>query len=139
MSGYKYDYGNCQNFDGHYGDHITCRANINNKLLISGSCGSGGGIDCAGKVHRVCVQFTTLRTLEIDPLGRPTVTAGRDHCFCTCRPFVRPSFSPSSRPHFLKSSKQNKQKTMFATGETVGLAEWIIDETCLVIIILDIF
>ena len=36
------------------------------------------------------------------------------------------------RPHFLKSSTQNKQKTMFATGETVGLAEWIIDETCLV-------
>ena len=23
---------------------------------------------------------------------------------------------------------------MFATGETVGLAEWIIDDTCLVII-----
>ena len=36
---------------------------------------------------------------------------------------------PSTRPHF---SKQNKfhAKTMFATGETVGLAEWIIDDTC---------
>ena len=27
---------------------------------------------------------------------------------------------------------------MFATGETVGLAEWIIDDTCLVSIILSI-
>ena len=27
----------------------------------------------------------------IDPLGRPTVTAGRDNCFCTCRPYVRMS------------------------------------------------
>ena len=44
-----------------------------------------------------------------------------DHCFCTCRPSVRPHFS-----------KQNKfqAKTMFATGETVGLAEWIIDDKC---------
>ena len=31
-------------------------------------------------------------------------------------------------------SKQNKfqAKTMFTTGETVGMAEWIIDDTCLV-------
>ena len=67
----------------------------------------------------------------IDPRGRPTVTAGSDHCFCTCRPFVSPSVRPYVRPHF---SKQNKfqAKTMFATGETVGLAEWIIDDTCLV-------
>ena len=37
----------------------------------------------------------------------------------------------SIRPHF---SKQNKfqAKTMFAIGETVALAEWIIDNTCLV-------
>ena len=53
----------------------------------------------------------------IDPRGRPTVTAGSDHCFCTCRPFVR--------PHFSKQSK-TQAKTMFAT---VGLAEWIIDDT----------
>ena len=57
-----------------------------------------------------------------DPLGRPTVTAGCDHCFRTCCPSV---------PHF---SKQNEfqAKTMFTTGETVGLAEWIIDDTCLI-------
>ena len=42
------------------------------------------------------------------------------------RPFVRPYFS-----------KQNKfqAKIMFATDETVGLAEWIIDDTCLVQIV----
>ena len=36
------------------------------------------------------------------------------------------------RPHF---SKQNKfqVKTMFTTGEAVGLAEWILDDTCLVL------
>ena len=34
--------------------------------------------------------------------------------------------------HFSKSS-QTKYKTMFATGKTVGLAEWIIDDTCLVL------
>ena len=40
---------------------------------------------------------------------------------------------PSVRPHF---SKQNKfqAKAMIANGETVGLAEWIIDDTCLVFI-----
>ena len=47
------------------------------------------------------------------------------HCFCTCRPFVRPHFS-----------KQNKfqAKTMFSTSETVGLAEWIIAENTFFII-----
>ena len=39
------------------------------------------------------------------------------------------SVRPSVRPHF---SKQNKfqAKTMFATGETLSLAEWIIDDIC---------
>ena len=46
-----------------------------------------------------------------DPLGRPTVTAGRDHCFFTCRPSV---------PTFQNLAKQSKAKTMFATGNTVG-------------------
>ena len=61
----------------------------------------------------------------IDPLGQPTVTAGRDHCFCTCRTYVRPTFQ--------NIAIQNKANTMFATGETVSLAEWIIDDTCLVL------
>ena len=65
---------------------------------------------------------------NIDPLGQPTVTAGRDHCFSTYRPSVR--------PHFSKSNKTNKVKTILAIGENVGLAERIIDDTCLVFHIL---
>ena len=38
---------------------------------------------------------------------------------------VRPSV-----PTFQNLVKQNKAKTMVATGETVGLAEWFIDDTC---------
>ena len=40
---------------------------------------------------------------------------------------VRPSVRPSVHPHFSKSSQTKQAKTMFTTGETVGLAEWIID------------
>ena len=65
--------------------------------------------------------------LLFDPRGQPTVTAGSDHCFHTC--------CPSVRPHFSQSSKTKQQKTMFATGVTVGLDEWIIDDTCLVLLI----
>ena len=75
-------------------------------------------------VHIVFYIQQDLQNVNfIDPRGRPTVTVGSDHCFCTRRPSVRPHFS-----------KQNKfqVKTMFATGETVGLAEWIIDDTFLV-------
>ena len=57
--------------------------------------------------------------------SRSTVTAGSVHCFRT---------SPSVRPHFSKSSKTKQIQliTMFTTGETMGLAEWIIDDTYLV-------
>ena len=41
----------------------------------------------------------------IDPLGQPKVTAGRDHCFRTCCPYVRTS------PLF-KSRKTKQQRTM---------------------------
>ena len=30
-----------------------------------------------------------------DPLGQPTVTAGRDNCFRTCCLFIRPSVRPN--------------------------------------------
>ena len=43
---------------------------------------------------------------------------------------VRPSVRTYIRPHFSNLEKQNKQKTMFATGVTMDLAEWIIDDTC---------
>ena len=37
-----------------------------------------------------------------------------------------------SVPTFQNLAKQNKAKLMFATGETVGLAKWIIDDISLV-------
>ena len=59
----------------------------------------------------------------IDPLGRPTVTAGSNHCFRTRCPSV---------PTFQNLAKRNKfhAKTMFTTGDTVGLVEWIIAFSC---------
>ena len=63
----------------------------------------------------------------IDPLDRPTATAtvGSDNCFRTCRPSV---------PIFQNLSKLNtfQAKTIFASDETLDLAEWIIDDACLV-------
>ena len=59
-----------------------------------------------------------------DPHGRPTITA-----------VVIIIFHMSSvRPNFQNLAKQNEfqVKTMFTTNETVGLAEWIINDTCLV-------
>ena len=47
---------------------------------------------------------------------------------------VRTSVRPS--PLF-KFRKTKQQKTMFATGVTVGLAEWIVDDTCLVFMYID--
>ena len=45
---------------------------------------------------------------------------------------------PPSVPTFQNLAKQNKfqLKTMFATSETVGPAEWIIDDTCIVVFVL---
>ena len=71
------------------------------------------------------VGFLVL-CLPIDPLGLPTVTAGSDHWFANV---VRPSV----RSHFFKIFTL---KTMVTTGKTVGLAEWIIDDTCHVYIFL---
>ena len=56
---------------------------------------------------------------EIDPLGQPKLKAGRNNCYRTCCPSV-PTFQ--NKTNF-------KRKQMFATGKTVGLAEWIIDDT----------
>ena len=59
----------------------------------------------------------------VDPTRPTTVTAGSDHYFRTCYPSVRPSVRSSVRPHFSK---------VISTGRTVEMAEWIIDDTCLV-------
>ena len=42
--------------------------------------------------------------LFLDPLGQTTITAGRDNCFCTCRPSVRPYV-----PTFQNLAEQNKK------------------------------
>ena len=64
---------------------------------------------------------------EANPQSRPVVIIVSAH---VVRSSVRPSVRPSI-PTFHKT-KQFQAKTMFATGETVGPAEWIIDDTCLV-------
>ena len=71
------------------------------------------------------------RNFAIDLLGQPKVTAGRDHCFRICCPSVRRFVRTSTSTLF--KSRKTKQKTTFATGVTMGLAEWIIDDTCLVV------
>ena len=53
----------------------------------------------------------------IDPLGQPTVTADRGSLLLHIL----------SVHTFQNLAKQNKVKTMFATGETVDLTERIID------------
>ena len=60
-----------------------------------------------------------------DPPGQPKVTAGSGHCFRTC-----------CISSLFKSRKSKQQNTMFASGMTMGLAEWIIDDTYLVSTIL---
>ena len=75
----------------------------------------------------MCVCVLGRMERNIDPRGRPTVTASIDHCFRTC------AFeSLSVRPHFSQNKTNFQVKTMFATGETVSLAEWIIDDPNLV-------
>ena len=62
---------------------------------------------------------------QFDPLGQATGPVGSDHYFRTdFRPYVT----------FQNLAKQNKcrVKIMITIGGTVGLAEGIIDDTCLV-------
>ena len=60
-----------------------------------------------------------------------TVTAGIDNCFHTCCPYIRTTVHTTFKIYVAKHNKF-QVKTMFTIGETVGLDEWIIDETCLV-------
>ena len=57
---------------------------------------------------------------------RPTHTDGSDHSFHTCRPSVHPNFS-KNRAKLYDCYMEN----VITTGETVGLAEGIIDDTFL--------
>ena len=71
----------------------------------------------------------TKKNTNFDPRGRPTVPAGSDHYFRTCCPYIR--HYVAYVPTFQNLAKQNKVQTkiVIATGGTVGLAEWIIDDT----------
>ena len=48
----------------------------------------------------------------IDPLGRPTVTDGSDHCFCTCRLLVRLSIRLSV-PTFQNKTNSSKNNDRY--------------------------
>ena len=50
-------------------------------------------------------------SLQIDPLGRPTVTTGSYHCFRTCRPFVRLSV-----PTFHKTKQCSLLARLWVSG-----------------------
>ena len=50
------------------------------------------------------MQILDPQLMQIDQLGLPTVTAGRDHCFRTCRPYVRQS------PLFKIQQNETKRK-----------------------------
>ena len=74
--------------------------------------------------------FFILYTLLIfDPLGRPTITADSYHYFHTCCPSVSPQLSKNG-------AKQNnfKVRIVIATRGILGLAEGIIEDTCLVVL-----
>ena len=95
--------------------------------------------DNLGAINANCFFYfftaiTSLQAVSFNWSTQPTHShAGSDHCFHTC--------SPSILPTFQNLAKLNKfqAKTMFTTCETVGLAEWIIDDTCLVLLLLQVF
>ena len=70
--------------------------------------------------------MTKLSVILYDPRGRPTVMAGSDHFFRTwCLSVL------TSVPTFQNFAKRNnfQVRIVIATGGTVGLAEWIIDDS----------
>ena len=89
--------------------HKTRQFSSENNDRHMRDCGRSGLITCL---------------VSIDPLGQPTVTVGRDHCFRTCCPSVR--LSP------LFKSRKTKQRKQCSLLRDYGFAEWIIDDTCFV-------
>ena len=66
-------------------------------------------IDTGGQWVRIIAD-----TLLVDPRSRPTVTASRDNCFCTCRSFVR-MYVRTSVPTFQnKTNLKRKQSSLLA-------------------------
>ena len=72
-------------------------------------------------ISRVFFTLSLALKVLIDPLGGPTITAGSYNCFYTSCPYVH--------PHFIAKQNKIQVKTMHTTGEGLGLAEWIIDDT----------
>ena len=72
---------------------------------------------------RIAMSFELRRNKGIDPRVRSTVATGSDNCFCKCRPFVR--------PYPLFNTKHISSENNVRYSKTVGLAKWIIDDTCL--------
>ena len=72
----------------------------------------------------------------VDPRGRPTVTAGNDHYFRTCCLYVRPSVRPSPLLKISQNKTKVQAKLVFVIGGTVGLAEWIIEDTHVLLLLL---
>ena len=91
----------------------------------------------SGHDFSICSVFTVsclfigsiIRACPFDPLGRPTITVGRDHYFtCVALPSVRLFVLTAS----VRSSTLFK---IFTTGEIVSLAGGIIDDTYVVLIL----
>ena len=85
-----------------------------------------------GPVHGTCMFYS------ISILIHSAASKSRPVAIIVFTHVVRPSVCPSVRPSvptFQNVEKLNKfqVKTMFTTGEIVGMVEWIIDDTCLVI------
>ena len=68
------------------------------------------------------VDRRKIHNFIIDPLGRPTRTAGNDHYFYTWRVSVRLSTHIQ-----IAQTKQFQVRIVIATDGIVGLAEGIID------------
>ena len=83
---------------------------------------------CTDNSHHNLLVSVEILIHSANPQSRPVVIIVFTHIFrSSVRPYV---------PTFQGLAKQNEcqMKTMFITGETRGLAEWIIDDTCLVFI-----
>ena len=74
-----------------------------------------------------------VQAWHIDPRGRPTVTAGSDHYFHTCCLSIRRSKSQNLAIQTFQT------RIVIATGGTVGLAEWIIDDTHVMFILSQLY
>ena len=90
------------------------KALVTSKLNYSGLHENGSQIERSWSLHAGG---------SIDPLGRPTITAGSDHYFRLCCLYIR--FSTIQN---LEKLNKIQERIMITIGGTVGPAEWIIDD-----------